>query len=272
MANFITTFLQTAADSRFPTSLFPQALYNFHVLGLTTLQNPGYTPYYDQLFFSIIKDVKEKTPMNPMMMTVKQWYRHLLEKNMTMTEIDEEGRMSKIPCRIEERDPETDWSHSYRLSRIKGLSLDMKSFWFKQIHQLHTTKLRVHQVIPMNSSLCWCESGEDESYLHCFFACQKNSEAGNEILRLTRVYDYNLTPEQAIRLQVHADDVYERTAVVILSVGLEYIWKNRLQKKSTSVAMVRSELECAINLRRRSCSRILRETAAMMSNTLLNFN
>ena len=42
---------------------------------------------------NIIKDVKENTPLNPVSMTVKDWYRHLLEKEVTMEVIDDEGRM-----------------------------------------------------------------------------------------------------------------------------------------------------------------------------------
>ena len=100
-----------------------------------------------------------------------------MEKNVIMREIDDEGRMERKKCRIEEKEPDTDWTLSYRLSRIKGLSLVMKSLWFKQIHELHTTRLRVHKIILTNTSLCWCDSGEDESYLHCFFSCVKNVDA-----------------------------------------------------------------------------------------------
>ena len=187
MANLVSTFLQTAANSRFDKSLFHTVLYRYHVLGDTSLANPGYTPYYNVKFFNIIREVKEKTPLNPIQMSVKQWYRHLLEKNVTMVEVDDEGRLQKKLCRMEEKEPETDWALSYRLSRLKGLSHESKSFWFKQLHELHTTKLRVQQVIPNNSSLCWCNSGEEESYLHCFFSCEKNKKAAFEIQ--VQVYD-----------------------------------------------------------------------------------
>ena len=55
--------------------------------------NIALPPYYSQEFVNIIKDVKENTPLNPLSMTVKDWYRHLLEKEVTMEVIDDEGRM-----------------------------------------------------------------------------------------------------------------------------------------------------------------------------------
>ena len=56
-------------------------------------------------------------------MTVKEWYRVLLEKNVTKHEIDEEGRMGLIPCKAEERNPQFMWS-------------DTRSFLFKLVHKL----------------------------------------------------------------------------------------------------------------------------------------
>ena len=271
LAHLVATFLQTAAKTGFARSLFHETLYRYHVLGELDLPNPGYTPYYNAEFFRIIKDVKENTPLNPKNMLVKEWYRHLVEKNVTMREIDNEGRMEKRLCRSEEKEPDIDWFHSYRLSRTKGLSNESKSFWFKQLHELHTTKFRVHQILPNNSALCWCNSGVEETYLHCFFECVKNKEAAAEIIHLTQVYDADLSASKALKLQIKAENIYESAAVLILTTGLELIWKNRSERKSTSLAMIRSELESAVNLRRRSRNTRVRETAAIVSNTLQNF-
>ena len=66
-------------------------------------------PYYSRIFIDTIKDVKENTPLNPVFMTVKQWYRHLVEKQVTMVTVDEEGRMLPRLCKVEEREPQHDW-------------------------------------------------------------------------------------------------------------------------------------------------------------------
>ena len=74
--------------------------------------------------------MKDNSPLNPVYMTVKEWYKLLLEKNITMREIDQEGRMELIPCKVEEREPTVLGSESYRISRLQGLSPMSKSFLF----------------------------------------------------------------------------------------------------------------------------------------------
>ena len=71
LANPISTFIQTAASKRFINSLFHSWMYRFHVEGDSSLPDPGSTPYYDQKFFKIIKYVKDKTPLNPVYLSVK---------------------------------------------------------------------------------------------------------------------------------------------------------------------------------------------------------
>ena len=61
----------------------------------------GFTPYYSKIFFSTIRKVQEKYPLNPIYMTVSQWYLYMLEEGVTMLE-DEEGRRTARTCRVEE--------------------------------------------------------------------------------------------------------------------------------------------------------------------------
>ena len=141
------------------------------------LPDPGFPPYYSPQFFKIIRDVKEDTALNPIFLTVKQWYTYLLENLVTTREIDQDGRRELIPCRIEEMSPTVQWGEAYRLSRLHGLSPTSKSFLFKLLHQLLPSRERLHRLIPTNSPLCWCDSGDTETYLHCFYSCTKNKEA-----------------------------------------------------------------------------------------------
>ena len=100
-AHLIATFIQTAAGKRFQTSLFHAWLYRYHVQGETHLPDPGFTPYYDQKFFQEIKKVKEDSPLNPMYMTVKEWYRWLLEKNVVQREWTRRAGGSSSPARMQ---------------------------------------------------------------------------------------------------------------------------------------------------------------------------
>ena len=76
------------------------------------------------------------------------------------------------------------------------------------VHQLLPVRERVHRLMPANSPLCWCDSGEVETYVHCFFSCSKNSEAAADMLRCAAVYDQELTPLKCLTLQVKSDEVF----------------------------------------------------------------
>ena len=251
-ANLITTFLQTATSKTFQQSLYHSWLYRYHVLGHTELTNPGIPPYYAGDFFNVIREVQENSPLNPTHMTVKQWYNYLLETNVIEHEIDEEGRRELVPCKVEEREPSAPWLESYRLSRLKGISPQTKSFNFKLIHTLLPSKERVHHLNPNLSPLCWCNSGEDESYTHLFFICRYNKEAGDALLRCVRSYDSELTESKALTFRIKTDGCFEMAIVSLLSTGLEVIWSNRLQKRRTNLVTMRSDLEWAAILRRKS--------------------
>ena len=113
MANLITTFLQTAVNSRFKQSLMHNHLYRYHVQEEHWLPNPGFPPYYSKNFFNTIKKVKNNTPLNPVHMNMRDWYNYLLEENVTKRDIDDEGRKELVPCRVEAADISYLWSDCY---------------------------------------------------------------------------------------------------------------------------------------------------------------
>ena len=187
------------------------------------MPDPGFTPYYDQKFFQEIKKVQEDSPLNPIFMTVKEWYRWLLEKNVVKREVDQQGRWELIPCKVEEREPEVFWAESYRISRLKGLTPGSKSFLFRVLHTLLPSKERLHHLTPQISPLCMCNTGEYESYLHLFFLCDKNDEAGQALLRCISAYDRNINEEKVLRLELVADDPFLLASTSILAIGLEFM-------------------------------------------------
>ena len=54
-----------------------------------------------------------------------------------MVKIHEDGRMEKKKCKVEEEDPASDWNLCHRLSRLKGLSPQVKSFNFELLHRIY---------------------------------------------------------------------------------------------------------------------------------------
>ena len=204
-------------------------------------------------------------------MTVKEWYRLLLEKNVTMREIDQEGRLELIPCKVEEKDPTVFWAESYRISRLQGLSPDSKSFLFRLVHTLLPSRDRLHHLSQEVSPLCWCNTGAQESYLHLFYHCCKNAEAGQALLRCIKSYDRNFTETMSLRIELTADDPFLLPSITILVIGLEFIWENRKLKKTTALHSMRAQLETAVSIRRRSRFRNNREAAKIMENMINNF-
>ena len=271
LAHLISTFMQTAASTRFRASLFHSWLFRFHVLGDTSLPDPGYTPYYDRKFFDLIKYVKEKTPLNPIYMSVREWYRLILEKNVTRREVDQDGRTEMIPCRVEERNPEVAWEESYRLSRLPGLSPDSKSFLFKLIHTLLPSNERLHHLNQQPSPLCGCNAGVVETYQHLFFNCELIREPGQSLLQCIRSYARDIDEEKAIRLEVNVDESFLLPAISLLSTGLQLIWDNRRLRKQTTLYTMRAELESSISIKRRSRIARIREAADIMQNMVENF-
>ena len=179
--------------------------------------------------------------------------------------------MELIPCRVEEKFPEVCWAESYRISRLTGLSPEIKSFLFKLIHELLPSKERIHHLSQTSSPLCWCNSGALETYQHLFFHCDKNSQSGQALLRCVQSYDRNLSEVKSLRLELTADEPFLLASISLLSSGLELIWQNRKSKKSTSLYTMRAELESSISIKRRSRLRKVRESSDIMTNMVVNF-
>ena len=176
-----------------------------------------------------------------------------------------------IPCKVEEREPDVFWSESYRISRLIGLSPEIKSFLFKMIHTLLPSKERIHHLTPLTSPLCWCNTGEQETYIHLFFKCPKNNLAADALLRVVQSYDPACTEEKSLRLELNPDEIFLLPTASILSTGLNFIWENRKSRKSTSLFSIRSELEASVSLKRKSSSRRIREAGDIMKNMIENF-
>ena len=85
LACYISTFMQTAANPSYRSSLFHQLLYQKHVLEEDDV--PGLPaqlpPYFSQDLFNIIKRVKNESPLYITSMTEGDWSRLLTEDYVT---------------------------------------------------------------------------------------------------------------------------------------------------------------------------------------------
>ena len=89
-ASLIRTFLETAINPSFKHSLLHSILYRIHVLGDNSLPtSPALPPYFPLSFLQTISQVKENTPLNVATLITGQWYRVLVEQDITMVEHDD---------------------------------------------------------------------------------------------------------------------------------------------------------------------------------------
>ena len=262
-AGLIRTLLETAVNPAFRTSLFHSTLYRYHVLGETTLPNPGFPPFYCQDFFAKIREVHLETPLNVSKMTEKQWYRVLLEDNCTM-EVDDNGQSNNTLCRVERASQLTDWERSWRLARLPGLGPENVSFLFKMMHDVLPTQERIARTKPRASPSCPLPGcgGAVENRAHALVLCEGNNGVGQRVLRCLASYMPDVEVEAALRLEFVVEEDVELPLVWMLATVFLAIWKLRKEQSRVELYEVRATLEAKINL--------LRETRYSLSATVLD--
>ena len=261
-AGLIRSFLETAVNPSFRQSLFHNILFRFHVLGDSSVPDPGYPPFYNEDFFSKIRRVHLNSPLNVATMSEKQWYRLLLEDYSIMEENDLVKKYKK--CRVELASPDTDWERSWRLARLSGLGPENISFLFKMMHQLLPTQERLSRISPRTSSTCTlpgCVNIHDD-LPHALVFCQGNDGVGIKVIECVRGYHPNLDVEAALRLEIDVSEEMELPLVWLLSTVFQAIWKCRATRTNITLFDIRSKLEAKINL--------LRETRFSNTSVILD--
>ena len=233
LAILIKTFMETAANPLFRHNLYHEALYRYHVLGETTLSNPGYPPYYDQNFFDTIKQFRESTTLNVAVLTTKQWYHALLEDQLIMLKDDPP---TLAPCKAESLYPYINWDLAWSNARLKGLDSHQTSFLFKLMHNILPTKSRLNRMrIEANMTNCCglCGLNEEEDLIHAFFVCSNNCIAGLALLGYTQMLVGDVSDRDCLCLNFGSDvgDTERLAAVSVLATGLRFTWERRVEKK-----------------------------------------
>ena len=90
-------------------------------------------------------------------------------------------------------------------------------------------------------------------------------------MRCVRSHDSDLTESKSLTMRIKVDGCFEMAVISLLSTGLELIWSRRLVKKNTDLITMRSELEWAAILRRKSRNPKIKEAGDIMINMINNF-
>jgi hypothetical protein len=251
-AALIRTFMETAAHPQFRHSLLHSHLFQYHVLGDTSLPDPGFLPYYPQSFFQTIKNVHEKTALNVKTMSTSQWARVLTEEGLTMEQVPNQESMQYIPCRSELSAPQNDWQLSWKLCRSTGLNSDMISFNFKLLHHILPVRHRLNQLTPTTSPLCiLCTNSSPETVQHALLTCQYNDGSGQALVSTLQRILPALTPDKLLLLQLPSlPEALEMSIVFFTAALLLEIWNRRTKKVKITLYEIRSTLEARCSLLR----------------------
>lgn len=218
-ASLLRTFIELAVNPEYITSIYLSSLYRVHVLG-EDLACPPLPPYYDKNFFTTICQAAE-TGADVTTMTSRQWYNFLLQQETMM--VDQPNMLR--PCRVEERNPYSDWSAIWTRVRLPSLTSEACSMAWRLVHQLLPCESRLSEIMPNISPTCKfsCEGEPTADLVHCFFACKLSAEAGDWIMYLVLQYDPFATREKLLRLEVEGNEAL----VWIVIVALNFIWNRR---------------------------------------------
>ena len=121
--------------------------------------------------------------LNIKTMSVKLWYKHLLEVQVTHTEPEDPSAL--VPCRVERLAPGIDWGRSWLAVCIPGLTPEMRSFLWKMLHCILPTQDRLHRMNMPNapSPLCvQCTAGEVDNIDYALLRCIKIKLEANFLL------------------------------------------------------------------------------------------
>ena len=102
-------------------------------------------------------------------------------EGVTHTGDDPDAPPVLLPARLAEFSPDTDFSTSYRMSRLFRLSPDQKSFLFKLRQNLLPTRERLHRARKSPTPSCsFCDDEKDS--LEHIIACPYTSDVATLLL------------------------------------------------------------------------------------------
>ena len=248
----IRTFLESAIIPKFKHSQYHVALYLWHVEGRRDITCPHMSPYYDMDFFNYIKRAKNNKVMNIKRMTSGQWYRMLVEEQVT--HIETNSILKKRLSRAEIKSPQIDWERSWSLTCTPGLPSTTMSFLWRMCHNILPCPTRLFRLQMQNirSDQCThCDLQAVGDLAHCLILCPYNNGAGEFLLNKLSVLIPNLSPAQVVHLDL---DVRDKQLPLLYLTGtiLQEIWTCRKENKPCHLNSIRATLEASINILRKS--------------------
>ena len=255
MAELIRAYLETAVNTEFLTNQYHNALFNQKIEEVRVLPAPPTNPFLPEEAFENIKVVKEEGRLNIFRLSSGDWYRVLLENNITMT-VDESGRRILKPCKVEMKNPDVNWEITWRRASLPGLSSADHSFLWKMLHNVLPTHERLHRLGMNNiiSPLCsQCDQAVNDDLPHALVTCPQNKEVIDWLLNQLVHVSPNICPHQLVLLSLaDLQEEHELPVTWLISQTLSYIWTQRIIQKKPTLFQTRALLEAGVSIMRKS--------------------
>ena len=139
----------------------------------------------------------------------------MLEDNVTHTPTGD-----PVPCKIEVKHPEVDWTRSWSLAVTPGLSTKQLSFLWRMVHDLLPCQVRLFRLgMPnINTETCsHCDSNMLGNLTHSLLLCPYNDDVGLFLLSKLKHLIPNTTPEKVLLLDF--DVVEDKKLPVMLIIA-----------------------------------------------------
>ena len=183
-------------------------------------------------------------------MSTANWYRLLVEQEITMFEQDNNPR-EYIRSRAELASQATDWERCWRRARLKGLGTQATSFLWKLLHRLLPTEERLARILPHASNICkLCPTPTNADLCHCLFQCVSTMEVATLLLSMVREHDPAVTAAKLLRLEFECEDSVEMPLVWTIAHTLLYMWGVRASGKTVNRILTRAVIESKISILR----------------------
>ena len=158
-----------------------------------------------------------------------------------------EGGRSLIPCRVEIQCPQNDWSKSWSLERLKGLSSASMSFLWKLLHQLLPTRERQHRILrDGDGALCGvCNNGEIDSLEHALASCADSRETFEWLKQGLRKFSPDISTDQILKLDISRPNQQDNEMPLIWFTAevLKQVWEVRASGKPCRSTYVQAEVK-----------------------------
>ena len=222
----------------------------WNVFGDKSIPNPGKNPYYTVETYNTIKRAVSEGK-DVVTMTGKEWYNFILGSVIE----EEEGEL--IPCKAELMFPLHDWTRTWSLARLRGLSSNSMTFLFQMLHQILPCRERLARILPrVETNICRvCNAGESDSLLHSLSTCEGSRETFNWMLTGLNKVCEDVTPPKVLLLDFSPSVPLPFNDLPIVWFSAEVlrrIFACRREEKRSRLYLVRAEMEAEVNMLRRS--------------------